>query len=1517
MLLENQMMSNLFKEIIIILAIMLKVYKQLQIVRVILVFLKQAISIIQQLNKKNCYIHVLIKVVSIVTIFALFFEFAVCEYLLIVSIFLSIITQITQKIRSYYITTENQANIITLQLIDMALNKPNSQENQIICQIAFNMHKCVKCQLPSKIIYCLFKNIINENSDLNYLIQFCYYLSEKYPIKSLIKLLKIQTRNLYFIGTSRNLIKYLRKQSDLLLEIFQKQLFFHKKENNQIKLKTKIVYECYFSQEQLFPSFEKVIMQKISFYHHLIKGYQNIETYFNEALSLSENIIQCKQLMNQKYDMINERLKNSEIQESLSMRIIQLYYSAIYNNQYLSFKIERKIEEYLKNERFRQDEPLSSIQLIQNRIFIFQSSIINNRGQFINLDTKKLSLFLEEKEDNLKYIKHCSQLMPSFLGIIHDDLIDRFINYGFAQTQNQSRKTYIQNSEGYIEPCFISIYPHYDIDNNDFIMNIIMSKVQQNQMIIFGVDGSIHGITQQFYENAAKSNYHFMKIFKCEKKLNNQKEQSNVRSFLEKNPLIQYYIPNIMLQVELLVKQYQKTKSFMLSNLKSTWVIPNNHRMCLTQTQNLLEPFKIQNTNEYSNKYRNQYFSTLKQRFDLSKDRQKVNDLQLLDWNDNIDGIPIILLQPQLQQQLIEIVDFGDIQKSQFQLALQYDLQFNTFQTQKKKVGYFLLILTDYKVLSTQQMISNSVLFEKNIKSEVQEEKIQQNVKLTQSLAFLKKQEQYEAINEAKQEFKAINDDIPEIQKENEYLCLSSANQSFEQHLIKNQIQLRSPETQAQVDIYAGPLVLKSKCSENYNIEDIDLNDHNEQFKKQKISKTDLNFSKKKDEKSKSKSHLREKLQYFKNQIQENNDFASNPSRSSVCSTQKETQYLVEQIYSKTQIILPLQKISFILALILISIVVISLINNMMVLKNLEQQSSEVMNLIEPQNITYFYSSVIYQLWSIQLQQQNIINISQFIKQRNNETLNTMFQNGRIYLKKLNINVPKLAQRQGIQDFEIKYFQNNIFSTFTYNIQDFYIMLNEAIEHTYRINLNSPTPYYDQLYTSGFIRLNFIQMAKQINTFVIELIEDTILSQNQIEFNFKNLILIELFLVLFLIVIQVKYWNFIDKLQKSILLLVSSLNENQAVDQIIKFMALKSILDEKNQNNWKIEDFSQIMTQNSKKKNQKQKQIETFGKQSNSESSLTSRINKTQHFTKLNYIVIICLIIFWISYLLTSYLLFVKNHENFQPSLKATLRYGEFRIKMDITSILGGFIKTENLLPNNNLSFINQTETIELFQECKSQLLLIINEVSTTILENANKNNQNSPFDSFLNDDICQIKHWEEIKSCDPSKQNLPYSNLDSIHNLISNGILGYTASLIKYIDQEFYNELNQLHYNSKDENAFTIESQYFQNYFLQYFSDTQNTFLDFLTLFQIDNQNIAEKIINLMEIYYIILGFMQNQNQIFSYFIFMLSICIIWIFLQQKKMRSLRQILVLIPLDLIQNQNIKNRIKLIFSWLY
>ncbi|CAD8209034.1 unnamed protein product [Paramecium octaurelia] len=1514
--LESQMILNVIKEILMFLSVVLKIYKYQQIIRVVLVFLKQGISLIQQLNKKNCFIHVLIKVVSMVTIFGLFSGVSICEYLLLVSIFLYITISIVHTIRLKYIMTQNQANIITLQLIQLSLHLSNSQENQIFVQIAFKLHKCSKCKQPSDMIYCLFKSIVRQTSEITYVIKFCYFLSEKYPIKSLIKLLKIQTSNLYFLGTTQNLIQYLRLQSDLLLELSQKDVYAKKKENISKQLRAQTIYECYFSSQEIFPSFERVIISKINFYNHLIKGYDSVNTYINEALSLSQNIMKCKQLMNQKYDMVNESLKSSSISETLSMRIIQIYYSAIYNNQYLSFQIEKKIEEHLKSERFRQDEPLSSIQLIQNRVFIFQSSLIKNRGEFINLDTKKLSTFLEEKDEDLKYIKHCSQLMPQFLSEIHDQLIDKYIINGYTQTQKQSRKTFILTQEGYVEPCVFNIYPHFDIDNNDFIMNVIMSKSQQHEMILFGVDGSINGLTKQFYEIAAKSNYHFMKIFKNDKRIS--KDQSSIQAFLEKKPLIQYYIPNILFQIDQLAKQYQKTKSYQLTNQKSTWVIPNNHQQCLMSTQNLLDPFKVQNSYyERSQKRRNPQMSILKSRFDASRSRQTFYDAQHVDLNDKeIDGIPIILLQPYLQSQLVDIVDFGDVSKSQFQLALQYDLQFNTVEIPKKKIGYFILTFTDFKVLSTQSIYSGPTPpNEQNLMSGFFEDKICQNSTLAQAMTCANKQEQqgnkqeqYDIISEARQEYKAVND-THEVQKDNEYLNFSSANQSYEQHLFKNQIPQKSSETQGQYDTYRtqlGPLILKSKFSENYNIEDIDLNDHNEQLKKQKPSKTDLQVSKKQDEKSRTKSHLKE---YFSSKKDENNDFASNRSRSSVCSTQRETQFLVEQLYSKTQLILPLQKIVIILVMILICIIVISLTDYLVVVQNLDQQTTGVMNLLEPQNITYFYSSVVYQLWTIQLQQENIIKLSQFQEQRNLETVGNMFQNARIYLRNLNVKVPKLANKQGIVDFEIKQVTNNILSTHNMSVEDFYFMLNQVSESAYRRNLNSPNPHYEELFTSGFLRLNILQVAKQIDNLVIQIIENTISSQNQIVVNFQTLILIELFLILLLMVSQLKFWIFIDKLQKSILFLVSHLNENQAVEQIVKLMAVKSIIDLKISQNWKIENFSQIMMENDGKKKNKQKQTEPFGKPNSSESSLTSRIQKTNHITKINYIIILLIIIIWIAYILTSYILFVKNNDDFQPSLYATLKYGQFRIKMDIVTLLGGLIKTENLVPGNNLSFINQTETLILFKDCKDSLLSMINEVSTTILENAQKNNQVSPFDGFLNDDICQIKSWEQIKACDPSKQNLPYSSKDSMHNLVLNGILGYTASLVKYIEQDYNWELNSLSYNNQDENTETIQGQAFQNYFLSYFCDTQDTFCDFLTLFKVDNSNIAHGIINLMEIYYLLLGCF--------YFLFMLILSSIWIIWEQKKMMSLRQILVLIPQDILQNQNMKNRLKLIFAWLY
>ena len=60
---------------------------------------------------------------------------------------------------------------------------------------------------------------------------------------------------------------------------------------------------------------------------------------------------------------------------------------------------------------------------------------------------------------------------------------------------------------------------------------------------------------------------------------------------------------------------------------------------------------------------------------------------------------------------------------------------------------------------------------------------------------------------------------------------------------------------------------------------------------------------------------------------------------------------------------------------------------------------------------------------------------------------------------------------------------------------------------------------------------------------------------------------------------------------------------------------------------------------------------------------------------------------------------------------------------MDSLALITGITKTEPLIENYNLSFINQTLSTSLLIEYKENLLPLINEIADVILTNANANN--------------------------------------------------------------------------------------------------------------------------------------------------------------------------------------------------
>lgn len=114
----------------------------------------------------------------------------------------------------------------------------------------------------------------------------------------------------------------------------------------------------------LFPLFIEVIQLKIEFFNKLINGYYDIHHYLDFTISMSKLMLKCKQVIEDRFDLEESRLKKSDQNDVLSMKVLQIFYCAIYQNSYQAFSLEKAIEELLKNERFKQIESLDNISLV-------------------------------------------------------------------------------------------------------------------------------------------------------------------------------------------------------------------------------------------------------------------------------------------------------------------------------------------------------------------------------------------------------------------------------------------------------------------------------------------------------------------------------------------------------------------------------------------------------------------------------------------------------------------------------------------------------------------------------------------------------------------------------------------------------------------------------------------------------------------------------------------------------------------------------------------------------------------------------------------------------------------------------------------------------------------------------------------------------------------------------------------------------------------------------------------------
>ncbi|CAD8106811.1 unnamed protein product [Paramecium sonneborni] len=1558
--LDKSITKKIMENLLLLSIIALKSSNELQSLRVMLLIIKYLIYITSSLkwiNEKN---FIIIESISSVISIGIVLKLSLLDILLIALLILSILVQIQDHCLSFYITTKNQDNFTTIQIIQQCLRMGSNTKHAIILRTITNNHVCPRKTKSSDetITVCLLRKMANtkDQSNLNKnILIYCQYIANNAPLKGLIKLITIKTEDLYHKSSYANLCTLLYER----VKQFQQeaQLINGKKSSNEHinYLDAESAFTTTKSNQELFPILNQALNAKIQFWSKLINGYQNIDNLLSDTLKTTEKMLKCKQLFEERFDFENLKLKNGKCTDVISMRILQMFYSGIYTNSYLSYLLEKQIEDLLKSERFKEEQSLDNVQLIENRIIILKTSLVRKRGELIDINIKQLSQFLNEKDEAIKHIKNCTQLMPNFLAQIHDNLMDNYISNGYSKLMIHGESSFYELLSGYLEPCNINLYNFYD-NQQDFILNMILTKVQsKNETILFGIDGKILGFTKQFYDEAFQD------------QTINSRQQLSISELLIRQPLIAFYIPQIINQTQELQSQINSSSNYLLNNLKSQWIIPDNHLDALQHSAFILSQFKKKQ--DYSN-FRS-FKSQTQSRFSQNSQNTQIENYEDKDFSKDLKKLimiqdnPIILLHPEYNQIIARSITYDNNQNSS--LEIHYSLQYKTLDLKKNQFGYFQLSIKEFKKwmttlsqvapttnqttqdnyqLQSVNLISDNGLQSKsyqisNVNSEISE-KLDEGLKdIRQIQYFNLSQSNFKDNNNSANQSKiqSISNSRLIVQKlgtterayELEYQTVGQQSLATNTRRCSSNLFLQS---QFSIQpLYIQPKIFDKKISEEVNDIENEMNSiENQGQLKEQLEKIQINpinddqedqidqieVVQSNSQSEKKKLNLLEKFQKSQLRKQKENygDFQSNPSRTSTSSTSKEALTIVQQLYDNKKLINPLKKISFLFVLICCGVFIINIINVNQIENNLLTQIDQINNVKKPLNINYFYFGALFQQICKMLHYMNILELSPHQVNRIEEQLVKMYQYGREIMFDHIVDVSILAKVIDITTFPCKIIENNERVTLNTTLHEFYTIYFELAEDLYRRNLkcSKDCDYFD-LYTHGFIRQNLVIMMEFHDQLIDQITQFTLEKQNEVKGDFLQIMLAEMSVILLIVGIQLKIWLFIDQITKHIIFLISRLNEIQAMDQIQKLSLIKYYIETESNNQWKITNFSDLMFKYLENK-KVQKVIIINQKESDkinnykSTTALYSRIQKTYYINRINIILTFMLLLTWPLYLMTGYLIHMQNNNDFQPSLEVTLNMVQFRHNMDATAILAGIIKTENLLPNNDLNYINQTYIIELFLELKNNLSPIINNMATVVLDNANQNNEKSRFDDLLNNDLCLSSNSSVLVMCEPNLITLQYYDKDDYSYITKNGALGLVAGFIKFINQDFNYEFTTLHYNPNlTENYEEINTQQFNSFLISYSTDILEVMKMFLILLQEENKSIADQIMSIIQAYYLGFG-------ISLFFIFSLT-SILWIYFAQKQMNSLRQILVLIPVDLILSANIRSQAKEIHSWLY
>lgn len=374
--------------------------------------------------------------------------------------------------------------------------------------LSMNMHRrtcravgCEKQNVDS-VVLCVLRGIVTSRHrasklSSNIILYYCYYLHTNYPLKGLIMALKNdQFKSVYMKGAILDLQEILSVKLLVLQRQSDGGVLGGKREEG-MDLYT--VHKTLQSPALLLGVFRKLVEEKIKYWTKLLNGYNSYSVFYRDVLALTDQLLRCQDAMDQRFSLKESKLRNAHTTDILTLKLLCIYYSAIYSNSLQSFAYDKEIQDNLRSEMYQQINGINNSKIHDSRVVVLQTSFVRKRGELINSSDKQVQKIFNKETKNQNVTLHINNLLPLYLRRIHDHLMDAFIDKGYSSMFVASNFTFYLNSQQFISPCSINLHNMLDV-KNDYVLSLIMQiPTYQQEYVLFAPDGLIQGLTEKFF----------------------------------------------------------------------------------------------------------------------------------------------------------------------------------------------------------------------------------------------------------------------------------------------------------------------------------------------------------------------------------------------------------------------------------------------------------------------------------------------------------------------------------------------------------------------------------------------------------------------------------------------------------------------------------------------------------------------------------------------------------------------------------------------------------------------------------------------------------------------------------------------------------------------------------------------------------------------------------------------------------------------------------------------------------